>query len=436
MTGQGGKKGGTGPRDERVYAPTHRAATSAYGADRPARAAAAQGAAGIKKKRTQSSAQAHAPVPSRETPAQTRRAAAKAAGGSTRIAAGEARQPSARQPQTQPSPARGSNDISREAYLLEQYRVERRAKAKKSGSRPPQGYDTIHRLEPLEKPKEKRKKAGKKKEPMPRKRLLSILITVVALSGALAAFYFVFLLEDIVVDGNNQYSDESVASLSGLVTGRHLYLLDLKKCREQIESEPYIDVLEVWRELPRTVHITMREREEAAAIKVSGRDVVIDIDGHVLAITDGADKADLLQVYGISRLGFQVNQNLFANSDLQVQSLLLILEQLRQNDMLRDVQSVDLANPLRITMLTAEGLAVVLGESGNMQEKMRLFKETLPSLRAGGNSSGTLNVNVKGGPVYTPPGVTPVEKPDDAENPSGTSVPPATPTQATPTAYR
>ncbi len=273
--------------------------------------------------------------------------------------------------------------------------------------------------------KTKKKKEKPKRKPFDRKKFLISLIAGVAAICILLLGYFVFLLNTVAVDGNETYSDASIIELSGLHAGTHLLLCDLDKARAGIEANPYLKVISIRRELPRTIRISVEERKEVAAIAGQGYDVIIDAEGFVLSIGAGSDLSGLLRVSGMSQLGFHVNQKLGANSDLQTQTLLDMIEQLAAFDLLNDVSELDLSNPLNVCLYTRDGITVTFGQPDDIPGKLAWMRDVLPSLKAGGITNGTLDVSAKGGPIYSPGSVhtspapkqdneSPTEDPDES----------------------
>lgn len=270
------------------------------------------------------------------------------------------------------------------------------------------GFNNIHRLEHVgrktadEKEARKKTKSPKKRKPVDRKRLLIFLIAGVTAIGLLLLGYFVFLLDTVAVDGNETYSDASIVELSGFHGGLHLLLCDLDKAKAGIETNSYLKVLSIGRELPRTIRISVEERKEVAAIAGQGYDVIIDAEGYVLSIGAGSDLSGLLRVTGMSQIGFHVNQKLGANSDFQTQALLSMIEQLMAFDLLKDVAELDLSNPLNVCLYTRDGITVTFGQPEDIPGKLAWMRDVLPSLHEGGITDGTLDVSAKGGPIYSP----------------------------------
>lgn len=431
MANQSGKGNRSdGPRKTRVYAPTHRSGATSNEQRKPAKQADKRPAPMMAKetaqkiKRPPVSAQRNRGQASFEKPV------------SRHTARGQVSPPQNTGRSEQPRRQTGRHTGAADKVLtldLRKNRQGQHAKAKsarqKNGSnnsrnrakanKPVQRdtrYGGIHRLmEPLRWEEQKKERQRKQRNPINPKTLLSISIGVVSMALVLAALYFVFIVDTILVEGNARYSESSIIEISELATGRHMLLNNLDKAKARIVANPYLKVVSIERELPRTIHIVIEEREEVAAIAVQDYVVIIDMEGHVLSIGAGSDISSLLRITGISQLGFQVNQKLDTGSDMQIRALMLILEQMEAYSLRADIVSIDLTNPLRLTMQTTDGITVLLGQPENMEQKMYWLRQTLPSLRGGGITQGTLDVSPKGGAIYSPPNtVTPV--PEEGEN--------------------
>ncbi len=287
------------------------------------------------------------------------------------------------------------------------------------------GLGNIHRLEPIghqpaEQDEKTTAKAPKKeRKPLDRRKLIIVLTVLVAAFGLLLSGYFVFLLDTVTVDGNKTHSTDSIVALSGLQRGEHMLMCNLSKVKSNIESNPYLKVVSIQRELPRTVKITVEERKEIATIAGQGYDVIIDKEGYVLSIGAGSDLSNLLRVNGMSQIGFHVNQKLGANSDFQTRALLSMIQQLQEYDLLKDTKELDLSNPLNVCLYTRDGITVTIGQPENLAEKLAWMRDALPSLREGNITSGTLDVSAKGGAIFSPAVPSATAKPQETGNTNG-----------------
>ena len=272
-------------------------------------------------------------------------------------------------------------------------------------------YGGVHRLEAVDEvffakrepeQKEKQKAQKQKKEPISVKKLLTFLIAAVLFIGSLCAGYFLFLLENIVVEGASKYAPEKIVELSGLSPGSHMLLADTGQAKIKIEEDPYLQVVNIEKEFPRTIRISIYERQEVAAIVSQGFYGIIDVEGHVLSIGSGGDLSKLIRVAGMSQHGFQINQSIGATDDVQTSALKALLKELDALMLISDITEINISNPLRVTLHTVEGITVLLGQADNLTEKLSWMKDTLPSLRAANIKEGMLDISAKGGPIYSP----------------------------------
>ncbi len=273
--------------------------------------------------------------------------------------------------------------------------------------------------------------------------------------AALVALYYTFLLKDIVVSGNDTYSDEYIIGLTGLQYGRHMLFCDLDAAREGIEQDPYLQVDAVDYIFPARVRIQVTERKEVAGIIGLDYNVIIDHNGYVLSMGGGTDLSNLLQVSGVGMTGFQVGQRLGQTDDFGTATLVTMIKELETYQVIDDIASLDLTTPLAIVMYAKNGLKIHVGQPTDLDEKLVSLHALLPQFINANISTGTLYLSARGGTVYSPPNTgavlptdpdtadpdNPITDPNAAPNPddptvatpdSG-SVGQTTPTPSTPT---
>lgn len=343
---------------------------------------------------------------------------------------------------------------------------DRRQNGKRDGSRvyaPTHGdrerprYDSVHRLEPMDRdalrgaamrqlgreappaPEEDKPPRAEQAAPSksPRKqasrarKALGWLIALVVVAALGLAGWFLLLIDTVEIEGNERYSDESIRSLTGLTAGQHMLFADFGAVREGIEGSPYLRVEGIERVWPNTIRITVAERAEAAVIETLDTDVIIDITGHVLSFGSSSDLSHLVRVTGVPLTGYQVNQSIASGADFQTEALLMLLDALLEYGLLEKVALADISNPLRASLMTRSGIQVVLGQPTELSEKLGWMRDALLSLEMSGIAEGTLDVSAKGGAVWSPaieePDLAPanpetlgdLENPENPEDPEG-----------------
>ncbi|MEL7608998.1 MAG: FtsQ-type POTRA domain-containing protein [Bacillota bacterium] len=233
-------------------------------------------------------------------------------------------------------------------------------------------------------------------------RRLSFIILLVAWVAILGIAAFVLRVQSIDVLGCKRYSAEEVRAASGIALYSQIYFTDLDGAAKRIEENPYLDVTDISRAFPDRIVITVRERQEKAAIFFQNLVVIIDGEGYVLSIGNRADLSGLIAVEGMQASGFSVNQRLGDETDFYANTLVAILQALDAKGLADKIESVDISNPLRVCMDTLDGVEVLVGQPVDLEDKMDKLAKILPELERLGAANGTLSLSAKGDPVYSP----------------------------------
>lgn len=248
----------------------------------------------------------------------------------------------------------------------------------------------------------RRQKRQRRRQRAVKRMAINVAFVAFIVIAVLAALYFTFLLDDIVVVGNETYSSDYIVELSGLQYGRHMLLCDLEAARAGIEQDPYLQVDAVDYIFPARVRIRVTERKEVAGIIGLDYNIIIDHNGYVLSMSGGTDLSDLLQVTGVSMTGFQVGQRLGQTDDFGTATLITMIQKLEQYSLLDDIVSLDLTTPLAIVMRAQNGLKIQVGQPTDLDEKMLSLQKNLPQFMSANISTGTLYLSARGGTVYSP----------------------------------
>lgn len=124
-----------------------------------------------------------------------------------------------------------------------------------------------------------RKDAGRKRL---KRLLLLVLVAVVALAGVVVLRSPVLDVDEVVVVGTARLDPERVRAEAGVDIGTPILLADLGDAADRIGALPWVATVEVTRDLPGRVDITVQEREPVAVVSGGGTAVLVDVDGRVL----------------------------------------------------------------------------------------------------------------------------------------------------------
>lgn len=228
-------------------------------------------------------------------------------------------------------------------------------------------------------------------------------IVAVALVALLGTAYFVLQVDAIEVKGNTRYTTDQIRHMSGLKNGGQIYLADLDTARQNLEQDPYLDVLSILRVYPNRIRINIQERQEVAAISYQNLVVIIDKEGYVLSIGNRSDLSGLIRVQGMQVSSYQVNLRLGELTDFYSNTLVAILQALDKHSLTDQIAYLDISNPLSVHMELVSGLDVLLGQPDGLDEKLESLARMMPELERLSLTEGTLHLSAKNDPVYSPP---------------------------------
>lgn len=272
--------------------------------------------------------------------------------------------------------------------------------------------------------------------------ILSIAISAVCVGVGLFLTWYLLIVDTISVKGNKNISSEEIISVSGLETGKHIWLENTSAAKKALDDMPYIGSAEIERVYPDKLVITVTERVEAAVVMGLSANAIIDKDGNVLFVGERASYEGLMKIYGLSASGFKLNTPLGDASTFQIRTTLELLNAIVEADLVSGMDYLDVSNSLSVYIITTTGLRVQLGQPDEAAEKLHKLKLVLPKLKQLGlDSKGTVDVSTVGDPVYSPPTNTLVgDQPASlvgsatgANAASPSDAPNASPTNASPT---
>lgn len=94
---------------------------------------------------------------------------------------------------------------------------------------------------------------------------------------------FGFAIEDVKVSGNNETSEIDILQLLGLDGTTSLVALDIGAAREKLAHLPWVQTVEVRKVYPRTIEVTLKEREAYAIWQHGSELSLIEKSGSVIA---------------------------------------------------------------------------------------------------------------------------------------------------------
>lgn len=153
-------------------------------------------------------------------------------------------------------------------------------------------------------------------------------ITIAVIAFSLSNF---FTVDTIDVQGNKYFTDEEISNMAHASTGRNIiYKLNKGSMRKYLEKNPYIEEARVYRKLPSTIVINVKERMQIAALTYGDKFLIIDNKGTLLRITKTKPKLTIVTGFKVKKvkLGEAVE---VSNPDL-FKELLSLLKSMEEGD--------------------------------------------------------------------------------------------------------
>ncbi len=219
------------------------------------------------------------------------------------------------------------DDIVNTQNFYEQYGDEIRAYLSGHVDEDPiEEYEEEHAGEEEEQPQKKKKKRKKKHYFI---RLLVVVGVIVAAVCFLMSSYFD--IKQIDVEGAQILKKNQIIKMSGIETGTNIFKLHKKEAEQKLLDSSYIAHVEIKRDFPGTVKITVLERRESAAVKYGNDYLIIDPDGYVLRTVKKLPKRTLLSDMKIKSI--EVGKKLEVTDEKQFEQALTLIKAMKETDL-------------------------------------------------------------------------------------------------------
>ena len=221
------------------------------------------------------------------------------------------------------------------------------------------------------------------------KGLLLVAIVVMVLALYVLAGN-VFIVREIVVEGNQNLSDADGIRMSGLSIGDSIFRVDAQNAMHNLASYGQAKALGVSTQLP--VVISVEERTPGAYVDCYGVVLVLDDEGVMMERVNALPGDSLVYVTGVKPTRYSVGSAIVTDVKGQVEAMSAALTAIRQADAVSMVSELNVENPDNMYLIARSGMVVVLGNSENLDNKLVLASAAISDLQARGVTQGQINV--------------------------------------------
>jgi len=184
-------------------------------------------------------------------------------------------------------------------------------------------------------------------------------------------------VKDITVIGAERVAPEEIVAASGIVQGQNLFSFSKDEVTSRLKANPWLESVEINREVPGSIEITVRERAAIAIVKLDAL-YVMDSKGVIFKKYSAEEGLDLPVVTGLSKESLALATE---NLEERLMELISVLTN-RSGFNITNVSEINIDADHGLSLFTLdEGVRLEVG-MGSFEEKLASFEKIL-STRGG-----------------------------------------------------
>lgn len=175
----------------------------------------------------------------------------------------------------------------------------------------------------------RRGKRRKKNPHFATKFLVGIALVIAGIAFSCSSF---FTVDNIEVEGNKYFSDEEILNMAHAEVGHNIiYKSGKGDIVRYLEKNPYIAEARVYRKLPGTLRISVKEREQLAAVTYDAKYLIIDREGRLLRKTETEPKLTIVTGFKVKNL--KLGEVVEVSNTKMFEEMLSVLKAMEDGDL-------------------------------------------------------------------------------------------------------
>lgn len=191
----------------------------------------------------------------------------------------------------------------------------------------------------------------------------------------------VFNIKQINVEGVEKISQEEVINLSQIQLDENIFKIKISDIIKKLETNTHIEKVDITRELPSTVKISVKERQPRYIIEVGNGNAYIDSYGSIIEIS--TEKLELPILLGYKTeinniIDFENTKRLSDEDCQKIQILNNVIESAQNNNVLSYITSIDMEDITDIKLnLQTEKKIAYLGDCSDINLRILYLKKII-----------------------------------------------------------
>lgn len=224
---------------------------------------------------------------------------------------------------------------------------------------------------------EKKKQRKRKKKSIGR---FLLLVIAIILSYIFVFKTDVFIVSEIIVEGNKKLKADTIVKASTCNIGENIFRIDIDNGENNLKLIPYVKDSKIKRQLPDKVIIEVEERKEVAVVDYMDYVVYIDKEGYILEIDRDKKEVELPKISGLDMVHFEEGSNIYQDNSME--KLEEFITYSEASKLLSLIDEIDVSNYDSINIQLNNGTLVEFGPLNNVKYKLSFIIEILQDIES------------------------------------------------------
>lgn len=207
-----------------------------------------------------------------------------------------------------------------------------------------------------------------------------------------------FFLKKIVINNNKYLSNEDINNLLKLDKHKNIFSYDLQDLEEKVKESNYVEDCEIKRKIPNKLMVNIKEKNIIGSLYNGKSYCYIDNKGKFVDELKNIKNDDL-----VIFINYTLNKKTLKFNDKEDKNNLLILyNKLDEENILRQIKTIDFRKKNEITMIGTTGLNIYLNKDKSIANNIGKLGKVLVDLQNRKELYGKVDFTYDNYVLYSP----------------------------------
>ncbi|WP_455538503.1 cell division protein FtsQ/DivIB [Terrisporobacter sp.] len=207
-----------------------------------------------------------------------------------------------------------------------------------------------------------------------------------------------FYLNEIVINNNKYLTKEEINNLLNIEKNKNIFFYNLNNLQNKIKESPYIKNCEIKRKIPNKLIVNIEEKNIVGPIYNGRSYVYIDDDGNFIGQIKKIKNNETV-IYSLYTLD---NSFLRFTNKNDKKSLLVLYSKLKEENILKQIKTIDFRNKSIINMKGKSGITICLNKDNSIKQNIIKLRKVLVDLQNRKETDGNIDMTYNDYILYSP----------------------------------